>query len=160
MALIPWRRKRQALDDVSWPIETPLARFREEVDRLFERFWREAWGITGGERLGWGPNINLAETDDAVTVEAELPGLEPKDIEVRLSGNVLTISGQKKQEHEDRRRNYHYVERRFGRFQRSVRLPSSVDPDKIDAKFKNGVLTITMPKRPEAKPKRIEVRTD
>jgi len=104
--------------------------------------------------------MNLAESEGEVTVTAELPGVDPKDVDISVSDNLLTIRGEKKQEKEDRKRNYHYVERRFGSFHRSIQLPSSIDANKVDASFKNGILTVTLQKRQDAKPKRIAVKTN
>jgi HSP20 family protein len=163
MSLVPWRQKREdKLEDAgTW---SPLARFRSEMDNLFERFFGDAWGTSMLEslpaRFGRGPRLDLAESENEIAVKAELPGVEPNEVHVDLTGNTLTIRGEKRQEKEEKRENYHCVERRYGSFNRSVQLPASVDPEKITAGFKNGLLTITMPKRADAKPKRITVKTD
>lgn len=163
MSLIPWRQKREDRPSSVDPW-APLARFRGEMDNLFERFFGDVWGTSMLEslpaRLGWGPRIDLAESENEITVKAELPGVEPNEVSVDVIGNTLTIRGEKKQEKEEKRENYHCVERQYGSFHRSVQLPASVDPNKVEAVFKNGVLTITMPKRPEAKAKRITVKTE
>lgn len=153
MNLIPWRNKSVARTDGG----SSITRLRSDVDQLFEQFFRDPWGsmLRG---LGEGPLVDVAESDDAVTVSAELPGVDPKEIDIDVSGNVLTIRGEKKQEHEEKDRNYHFVERSFGRFQRSIQLPASVDPDKVDAVCKNGTLTITLNKKPDAQRKRIEIK--
>ncbi|MBN1347738.1 MAG: Hsp20/alpha crystallin family protein [Phycisphaerae bacterium] len=162
MNLIPWRRKQRESQEL--PLDTTLARFRHDMDDLFDRFWRDPWSLTSGEtlesRLGWGPRVNVSETEDDVKVEAELPGIDPKDVDIRLTGDVLTISGRTEQEQKDEKKNYHYHERRYGQFQRSIRLPNTVDPDKVDAAFKNGLLTVTVAKRTDVRPKRIQVKTD
>lgn len=164
MNLIPWRRKPEERNEGLLPQPPSLTRLREEIDDLFDRFWRDPWSLTTGhllgeEQVGWGPRVNVAESEDEVTVEAELPGIDPKEVDIQISGGVLTISGQHEEEHKDEQRSYHYAERRLGRFKRSITLPSSVDVDTVSAEFKNGLLKVTASKRPEAKPKRIEVKT-
>ena len=99
----------------------------------------------------------MAEHDDAIVVKAELPGLNPDDIEVSVHGNTLTLSGEKKESSEDKGDNYYHVERRYGRFHRDVLLPAEVDAEKVEANYKDGVLTITVPKTEEAKPKKIKI---
>ena len=132
------------------------------MDHAFERFWRDPWSASFGDifpsQSDFGLRLNLAESDNDVTVTAELPGVDPKDIDIDVSGNALTIRGEKKEEREDKKKNYHYVERSYGSFHRSVQLPSSVDPSNVDATYKNGVLTVTLAKHAEAKPKRITVK--
>ena len=103
--------------------------------------------------------MDVAETSDGVTVTAELPGVDPGDVEVTVVGNVLTIRGEKRELGEHRERSYHYVERRFGAFHRALQLPGTVDPEKVDAVFRNGILKVRVPKLPDAKLKRITVRT-
>jgi len=158
MNLIPWRNKH--METSRRPEPTTLPSLRREIDDLFDRFLREPFG-TGLSQMfgGWtaGLRTDLAESDDEVVVRAEMPGVDPKEVEISVTGNALTISGEKKEEHEDKRRNYHYVERQFGSFHRSVQLPAYVDPDKVDATFKNGVLTVTIAKKPDAKPRKIKV---
>jgi len=161
MNLIPWRNKRER--ETRGLGETPLARLREEMDELFERFWTEGWPWPMGERgtvpRMLGPRVDLAETENDVTVTAELPGVDPNDIEINIVGNTLTLRGEKKHEREEKKKNYHYVERSYGSFHRSIPLPTTVDPDKVDATYKDGVLTVTVAKHPEAKPKRIPVKS-
>ncbi len=142
----------------------PFASFRREVDRLFDEFFggRSVWGVPfptagAGELL---PEVDIVETDDAYKVVAELPGVDPDDVSIELRGDMLTIRGEKKAEREEKEENRYLVERRFGRFERTIRLPAEIEPDKAEASFDKGVLTIRLPK-PEAaqKPvKRIEVK--
>jgi HSP20 family protein len=156
MNLIPWRSKSE---ETARRRET-LPTLRREIDDLFDRFFHEPLGASLGQMFGeWGGGLrtDLAETDDEVVVRAEMPGVDPKDVEINVTGNTLSISGEKKEEHEDKQRNYHYVERQFGSFQRTVQLPAYVDPDKVEATFKNGVLTVTVAKKPDAKPRKIKV---
>jgi HSP20 family protein len=144
MALVPWK-----------PLEE-LGTLRHEMDRLFERFFGEwpTWPKSDG---GWAPRIDMAETGDSVTIKAELPGLEAKDVDVSIFGNTLTVRGEKKEEREEKDEHYHLVERAHGTFSRVVRLPAAVDVEKIKASFKNGVLTVTLPKTEEARQKAIPV---
>jgi HSP20 family protein len=136
-----------------------LTSLRREMDRLLERFFGEAPGpgLYGGT---WEPRLDMAETKDMLTIKAELPGLESKDLDVSVSGDVLTIKGEKKQETEEKDEQRHIVERRYGAFVRMVRLPTSVAQGKIKASFKNGVLTINLPKTEEAKPQAIPVSSE
>jgi HSP20 family protein len=161
MNLIPWRRKRET-DEEREQSETSLAHLRQDMDSLFDRFFRDPWGWgdfgspTSGSMTM--PRTDLADTENEVTVTMELAGVDPKDVDISITGDVLTVRGQKKEEKKEKKKNYHYVERQHGSFHRSVQLPSTVDPSKVDATFKNGVLSISVAKNPEAKPKRITVR--
>ena len=155
MSLIPWRHKGEQTEDGTG---TAITRLRNEMDQLFDQFFRDPWGAMF--RGGWGHAlpVDVSETDKEVCVTAELPGIDPKDVDINVSGNILSISGEKKEEREEKERNYQFMERSFGRFQRSIELPSSVDPDKVEATYKNGTLTVTLAKKPEAQRKRIEVK--
>lgn len=161
MNLIPWRRKQEGNIVSSQPDNT-LARLRDETEALLERIFHDPWfwseGGTPGLRSAALPRTDLEDAEDAVTVRMELPGVDPRDVDIRVAGGLLTVRGEKKAETERRRSNYQCLERHFGAFERTVQLPSTVDPDKVDASFKNGVLTITLAKHPNAKPKRIAVR--
>jgi HSP20 family protein len=129
------------------------------MDRLFERFLGEALGLDRPTGL-WTPQTDVTETKDSVSIKAELPGVEAKDVEVSVSGDMLTIKGEKKQEKEEKDEHRHMVERTYGAFSRMMRLPAPVAADKIKATFKNGVLTVTLPKTEEAKPKAIPVTVE
>lgn len=107
---------------------------------------------------GWYPSVDISETETDLFVTAELPGLEVKDVNVSISGDLLTIKGEKKKEKEEKDEHHHYVERFSGSFQRSVRLPVDVKSDKVEASFKKGILKITLPKAEEARKKSIEVK--
>lgn len=146
-----------------WP---PLANLRREIDRLFEDF-----GFGGGRRalgrsvfdiepfwrgeltFGKTPAVDVVEKDKEYEIAVELPGLDEKNVEVKFADGFLTIKGEKREEKEEKKKDYYLSERRFGSFQRSFQVPESVDPDKIVANFKNGVLTVTLPKSPEAQKK-------
>jgi HSP20 family protein len=112
------------------------------------------------ERIwGWTPSADISEADGDVVLKAELPGLDAKDIDVDVSGDILTLKGQKKMEEEKEEEDYYCQERYFGSFQRSFRLPVEVKSDQVNARFKNGVLTVHMPKSEESKQKKIEIKT-
>ena len=150
MALIPWRGRTTP--------STTLVSLREEMNDLLNRFWASA-----AEPFGlaeWAPVVDVSETADAVLVHAEVPGIDPKNLDIAVTGDVLTVRGEKKDETEQKGRNYHRVERRYGAFTRSLTLPASVDADKVEAKVKNGVLEIRLPKREEAKARRVEVKSE
>jgi HSP20 family protein len=134
-----------------------MTTLRKDVDRLFDRFFEPGWPEmpTLGE---WQPTVDVTEDKDAVTVKAELPGVEQKDIAVSLQDGVLTIKGEKQAEKEEKDKRFHRVERSYGAFVRSIRLPAAVDAGKVTASFKDGVVTITLPKSPEAKGTTIPVK--
>src|SRR6516162_3431090 len=142
--------------------------FRSEMDRLFDRFGFPSFRRMFDMEPAWrpvstfsfsAPAIDMSEDDKAYKISAELPGLDPKDVDVSVSGNTLVLKGEKRQEKEEKDKNYHYSERAYGSFQRAFELPASVDHPKIAADFSNGVLTITLPKTPAAQKqqKKIEV---
>lgn len=135
-----------------------LGTLRNEVDDLFDRFFRDWPTSTHLTRGDYWPALDLAEEGDNLVVKADLPGIKPEDVELSVQDNMLTLAGEKKQEHEDKSDNFYHSERRYGAFRRTIQLPSSVDPDKVDAKFHDGVLTITLPKDARTLPKRIAVK--
>ena len=128
-------------------------------DTFFGRFDLEPFGAFHEGWDAFSPRVDVVETDQEIVVSADLPGLDDKDIVVSLSRDALTVSGEKKQEKEEKDRNYHRVERSYGSFRRSIPLPCEVDDGKVDAVFQKGVLTITLPKKGDAKTrKRIAVK--
>jgi HSP20 family protein len=131
---------------------------RHEMDRVFDRFLEPRWYEfePAGE---WAPMVDVSETKDAVVVKAEIPGVEQKDITVSLQDQVLTIKGEKHREKEERDEKYHRVERSWGAFTRSFRMPVAVAGDKVTATFKDGTLTVMLPKAAEAKGTMIPVKT-
>jgi HSP20 family protein len=132
---------------------------KREMDRLFDRFFETPWSEMPA--LGeWTPALDMTENKDAITVTAELPGIDPKEITVSLEGDVLTIKGEKEQKKEEKDERSHRIERSWGAFMRSVRLPSPVDGGKVSAAFKNGVMTVTLPKAPGAKGTTIPVKAE
>jgi HSP20 family protein len=157
--LTPWTGNR----GVTSFDRDPFASFRRQVDRLFDDFFTppetRSFGGSATSPVVW-PSVDVHETDQAYKVTAELPGLEQKDVEVNLRDNALTISGEKRQERKEEDGGRAYAERAFGRFERTIPLEAEVDADKVQANFKNGVLTVEAPKNPAARDKtrRIEVK--
>jgi HSP20 family protein len=131
-----------------------LARLQEEMGRVFgeDRMFRP------GESVGWTPSCDIYEDDEGLALRFELAGVEPKDVDIRFENGVLTLRGERKLEKEEKRDNYHRVELDYGTFTRSFSLPATVDAEKIRAESKNGVLTVTLPKKAEAKPRSIQVK--
>ena len=134
----------------------PFDALRRQIDRVFEEFplRKSVTEFEPFERFLAGgpatPPVDLVEKDKAYEITAELPGLDDKNVEIKLSNGVLTISGEKKEEKEEKEEGYYFSERRYGSFKRAFRLPEGVDADKIEASFDKGVLTIRLPKTPEA----------
>lgn len=145
-------------DLIRKPFGGEVDRFRREWDGFFDRVFGQGSALSGGESL-W-PSVDVSESKGKYTVTAELPGLEAKDVDVSIEGDVLTIRGEKKKESEEEGENFHRVERSYGSFSRSFRLAGHVNPDKVKAKFKNGVLTLTLPKSAETVGRQIEVRSE
>jgi HSP20 family protein len=159
MNLIPWRNKQQegAGGEIS-----PLGALRGEMDRLFESFFREPfggmdWPLWGNGRFS--PAIDVAESDKEFTVRAELPGIDPKDLEVTVTGHQLVLSGEKKESSEHEGKNVYRSETHYGSFRRSLPLPDGVDTENVEAQYANGVLTLHLKKTEQAATKRIEVKT-
>ncbi len=143
-----------------WSPFHEVFRLRDEMDRLWEDFFEP--GQRGLRRITeeWVPAVDITDTADKVMVKVEIPGMEAKDIEISLSGDILTIKGEKKAEKEEKGENFYLVERSSGSFSRSLRLPNMVEGDKIEASYKHGVLTLTCPKKEEVKPKQITIKTE
>jgi len=147
--LIPWSRQSSTAPVQYQEQDNPVLGFRREVDRLFDDLFRGNLPSLGlGRSLAAWPNVELSETDRDVRITAEVPGMTEKDVELLLEDGLLTIRGEKKSETEDKDRGY--SERYYGRFERRVALPSSVDRQGANASFRNGVLTVTLPKSAEA----------
>lgn len=130
-----------------------------EINRVFDNFFRG--GVQADENFVtsyWTPAVDIAEQENEYIVKMELPGVNKDDVKLSLESNILTIKGEKKQEKEEKDKNLHRLERSYGSFQRSFALPTTVKSDKIDAVFKDGVLSISLPKAEEEKPKQIEVK--
>jgi HSP20 family protein len=127
-----------------------------EMQRLRDELFR---GFQAGEMQTFAPAVDIYEDEGMITVSAQVPGVKAEDVHIDVENNVLTLSGERKLEREDKREGYHRIESSYGSFTRSFVLPESADSAKVDASLSDGVLTVRIPKRPEAAPKRIEVKT-
>ena len=154
-SLLPWKQgeKNVAIQRA----DNPVYSLQQEMNRLFDDFFSADFGLTPFKGFGlsegfgaFSPSIDVTENDKEIKVSAELPGLSEDDIEVSLSGDTLTISGEKKAEKEDKGKNYYKMERSYGSFRRVIPLPCEVETDKVNAAFKKGVLNIVLPKTPQA----------
>ena len=143
---------------VQWNPARDLMRMREEMDRLFNQFLRPGDAEEGTWGRGmWPPPVDIHETDEAFVLKAELPGFTKEDVDIELHDNRLTLRGERKQETEVKEEQYRRRERTYGRFERTFWLPTTVDSEKIQATFKEGVLELRLPKSEAAKPKRIAI---
>ena len=145
MALIRWEPARE------------MQTIQQEMNRLFGSLLDAPEGSGGGSLRRWIPAMDLVEEGDHYVLRADLPGVREEDINVELEEDVLTISGERRAEHEERKEGYYRVERASGRFSRSLTLPDGIDPDSIEAQFENGVLTVTIPKPEERRPRRVAI---
>jgi len=150
MRLIPYVR-RSELPSRIWP----------ETSSIFEDFLSDPFfSAPSLAKDSWLPAVDILEKDGNLVLRAEIPGLSEKDIDLKLEGNILTLKGEKRQENRDERSNYHRIESYYGAFTRSFTLPESVDRDQIKADCKNGILTITIPQKPEVRPREIPVSSN
>jgi HSP20 family protein len=154
-SLIRWQRPGIP----TWPTFGRLTDLRDEIDRLFESPLAE-FARASQVLSGWTASLDLHEDKDSFVVKADLPGMKREDIEVSLHEGSLSISGERKSEEKHKDADVYRAERFFGRFQRTVALPTPVAADKVKASYKDGVLTITLPKTEEAKPKYIDVNVN
>lgn len=135
-----------------------LSKFQDAMGDLFNQFF-EGWDIMPTlEGSTWWPMLDIADNENEFLVKVEVPGMKAQDINVSVQGNVLTLTGKKEESQEDRRGKYYHTERRFGEFRREFTLPSTVDSEHVEATCSDGVLTISLPKTPAAKTRKIEVR--
>ena len=149
--LTPWRRREK--ESLPTLFRSRLSR---EFDDLVDLFFRKEPFLTGSMRT-FQPDIDISETDEAFIVKGEIPGIDPENLDVSITGQVLTIKGEKKEEKEEKQEGIHTKERRFGSFSRSFSIPCEIDEEKIDAKFDKGVLTLTLPKAEVTKKKPIQI---
>ena len=142
-----------------WEPAREMMTLREAMDRLFDDAFTHPFSLTREGGYNWAsPAIDMYQTDNDVVVKATLPGLKPDEVQINVTGEVLTIKGESKHDEEKKDRSWHIREQRWGAFERSVRLPTGVLPDRAKADFENGILTITLPKSEEVKPKTITVK--
>ena len=134
-----------------------LTSLRREMDDLWNRFFSD-FPVLRRHEGEWAPSVDVSEDKESFIVQAELPGVDQKDVNVTVSGNLLTVKGEKRKEEEKKDEHHHSVERYYGSFQRSFQLPANVQTDKIEATFDKGILKVTLPKTEEAKKKEIEIK--
>jgi HSP20 family protein len=150
MALVPWSGR-------TMPGVT-LASLRDEMNDLLNRFWAgtaEPFGLAE-----WSPPVDVAETDEAVLVDVEVPGIDPAALDISVTGDILTVRGEKQDQTGQEGHNYHRVERRYGSFTRSLTLPAPVEADKVEAKAHCGVLSIRLPKKESARLRKVEIQAE
>lgn len=158
MKLMPWRNKQ---NDTSHGLTPPTRWDRFDMERLFDRFLSDPWspgerGLFG--RVGpWTPPVDITESEKQVVVRSEIPGVDPENLSITVSGDVLTLRGEKSDSSEQKGENFYHAERHFGSFRRDVRLPATVDSDRVNAEYENGVLTITLERKEGAAVKKIPV---
>jgi HSP20 family protein len=146
---------------VRWEPFRDLVSIQDRMNRIFDDAFRgtsrtageDDWALGGA----WAPAVDIFEKDGSIVLKAELPGVDPKDVDVRVENNVLTLRGERKFESEAKREQYHRVERAYGSFSRSFTLPNVVDTEHIKAEYKDGVLRVNLPQKEEAKPKQISI---
>ncbi len=144
---------------VRWDPFRDLVSLQDRMNRLFDESLRgrggeDEWTLGGS----WAPAVDIYEQEGDIVLKAELPGIDPKDVDIRVENNVLSLRGQRKFESDVKKESYHRVERAYGNFARSFTLPNLVDTEKIKAEYRDGVLSLTLPKKEEAKPRQIQVQ--
>jgi HSP20 family protein len=142
---------------VRWDPVRELDSFQTDMNRLFDGFFGVRNGASGGGHRRWIPAMDLVETDEHLVLRADLPGLSEDDVEVEIKDGVLTVSGERKAEHEEKQEGYYRVERAFGSFTRSLSLPQGIDAGEVTAGFDRGVLEMRVPKPAERKPTRVQI---
>ena len=154
MALISWRGKRDGEHGEMMPVVA--------LDRLFDTLFREPFGALdwGTRAVGWSPAIDVVEDEKEVTVRAELPGIDPKELDISVVANELVLRGEKKESSETKEKGVYHSETRYGSFQRTIALPEGVDSEHVEAKYTNGVLTLHIPKVAPIPTKKIEVKVE
>jgi HSP20 family protein len=141
---------------VRWRPFNEVVNIQDEINRVFDDVWRGARGRGAG---AWYPSVDLMENPEEFKLVAELPGLTKDDVKITLSENLLTLQGEKKAEREEKNENWHHVERSYGKFERSFQLTSAVDPAKVTAKFKDGVLSVVLPKSEDSRSRDIQIQS-
>jgi HSP20 family protein len=145
---------------VRWEPAREISSLQSEMNRLFNTFFDAptTGGGNGGSVRRWVPSMDLVETDEHFVLRADLPGLSEQDVAIELEDNVLTVSGERKAEHEEKKEGFYRMERSFGQFRRSLTLPEGVDPEAIAATFDKGVLEVRIPKPEERKPRKVAIQ--
>jgi len=149
--ILPWKRKK----------ENHANKLRREIDHVYHRFFEPNF-LPSSYLFGegkWDPTVDISEGIKDITVKAEIPGIEAKDFDISIDGRLLTIRGEKKQEQKEKEESYYRVERSYGYFNRTIELPAEVDPDKVDASYKRGILKIKLRKAKAYETKKIKITT-
>ena len=161
--LLPWRKSKEV--DVPVRREDPISELHGRLNRLFDNFFDDFGSdslLPANFAKEWNtlmPAVEVSESDDAIEVTAELPGMDADSLDVSIDGGYLTIKGEKKDEKDEKKKNYHLTERSYGSFSRTLNIPVDlIDLDKVESKFKNGVLHITLPKTAESKSSRKKIK--
>lgn len=154
-SLVPWRGRSLA------PTTDRFTSLFDQMDREMRDLMHGVWGTDGGElaTMNFVPSVDFVEKENEFEVTVDLPGLKPEEVNVELKGEALWITGERKEEKEEKDKTYHRIERSYGEFRRVLALPSAVKEDEIEAKFVDGVLKVSVPKAEEAKTKHIEVKS-
>lgn len=142
---------------VRWRPHRHLPIVQDEIDRAFDRLMRQWASPISFSEAGWNPSVDVIETDAEIVVKAEIPGVNKEDIDLTVENNRMIISGEKKQEHEEKDDNYYLMERSYGSFRRIFVLPAQADTEKVAASYRDGVLIVTVPKSDVAKGKKIDI---
>ncbi len=142
---------------VRWKPFRDMVSIQDEMNKLFDDFFGRPVARTDWTEGVWSPSVDVSEDKDNVVIKAEMPGMNKDDVKISIQDNVLTLKGEKRQEKEEKDKNYHRIERSYGSFCRSFQLPTSVKSDKIKANYKDGVLSVMLPKTEEVKPKEIPI---
>jgi HSP20 family protein len=142
---------------VRWDPVRELDSFQTDMNRLFDGFFGARDGASGGGHRRWIPAMDLVETDEHLVLRADLPGMSEDDVEIEIKDGVLTVSGERKAEHEEKQEGYYRVERAFGGFTRSLSLPQGIDAGEVTAGFDRGVLEVRVPRPAERKPTRVQI---
>ncbi|MEZ5078093.1 MAG: Hsp20/alpha crystallin family protein [Solirubrobacterales bacterium] len=145
---------------VRWDPGREIDTLQGDVNRLFDSFFGRREGGQGGQPRRWVPAMDLVETEDDLVLRADLPGVDRDEISVEVKDGVLTVSGERRAQHEDKSEGYHRVERSYGRFARSLELPKGIDPEGVDASYEDGVLEVRVPKPTERQPTKVEVKAE
>jgi HSP20 family protein len=143
---------------IRWEPMSEMVTLRDAMDRLFNEAFTRPWGLMDGGRGAGMPALDMYQTDDDVVVKVAVPGIKPEDVQISVTGDLLTVRGEVKDETGSQEKAYHIREQRWGSFERSVTLPTAVRSDKAQAEFENGVLTVTLPKAEDVKPRTITVK--
>jgi HSP20 family protein len=145
---------------VRWSPFRGMVSLQDGMNSIFDEFFGRVPSRVEPEEGAWSPSVDISENNNAITINAEIPGMSKEDIKINIQDNTMTLKGEKKQEKEEKDANYHRVERSYGAFMRSFTLPTPVQADKVKASYKNGVLRIVLPKSEEVKPKEIPIEVN